>query len=125
MRFRNLSLGWKHYFRGSFNREGFYLNLYGTAGLGLLSGRIENSYNRQIDTALYTIPQRSIAGIEGFKRLTVDVGIGVETELAVGIYAYADIRTWLPASEFPSPYLYNNDIPQIGVFCLGLRVLFD
>ena len=122
LRYRTFSVGWKHYFTGTYNREGKGINVYGLAGLGLISGRVENSFTPAIDTALYQVPQKAVEGSGGFKRLSLDLGAGLETELFPGIYVYGDARTWIPASEFPSPYLYNNDLPKVLIIGLGLRI---
>lgn len=124
LRYRTLSIGWKHYFKGNFHREDPGLSIYSIAGLGLLSGLVENGYNPGIDTALYTVPQKSISGTEGFKRLTVDLGVGLETELFPSVYLYGELRTWVPITDYPSPYLFNNDVPKVATVGLGLRVLF-
>ena len=115
---------WISYFKGNFHREDPGLSIYSIAGLGLLSGLVENGYNPGIDTALYTVPQKSVSGTEGFKRLTVDLGVGLETELFPSVYLYGELRTWVPITDYPSPYLFNNDVPKVATAGLGLRVLF-
>ncbi len=124
LRLRHLSLGWKHYFKGSYNRETDW-NLYGTAGFGLLAGRADNTPNQTIDADLYTTPQVAIAGGDHFKRLTFDVSLGTEMVLGAGIYLYTDVRTWIPASGYPSPFLYNNNLPRTLMVNGGIRVLLD
>lgn len=124
LRFRQVSLGWKHYFLGSAMNEDF-LSIYGAAGFGLLASKIENTFNTSIDTALYDAPTKSIAGHADFIRLTFDLTAGGEFTLAPGIYLYAEVKTWLPASSNPSPYLYNNHAPQVIIVNGGLRILFD
>ena len=124
VRLRHISLGWQHYFVGAYNNEESW-NLYGTVGFGLLAGRAENRYDQTIDTALYNVPQKAIAGSEHFKRLTLDVSLGAEIMLGAGIYLYTDVRTWIPASDYPSPYLYNNNLPRTGMVNGGIRVLLE
>jgi hypothetical protein len=53
------------------------------------------------------------------------VGIGGEFPLGGGICLYTELRTWLPASDYPSPYLYNSDIPRVLLLTGGIRILFD
>jgi hypothetical protein len=122
VRYRQISIGWKHFFKGQYDNEDG-LNIYGFAGFGLLFGNVETSTNQQIDTTLYTA--QPIAGKGNFKRLTLDIGGGAETLLGSGIYLYAELRTWFPASSYPSPYLYNNDLPRVITFNTGLRILID
>ncbi|MGV3658064.1 MAG: hypothetical protein ACO1NX_08920, partial [Chitinophagaceae bacterium] len=109
---------------GSYNRETDW-NLYGTAGFGLLAGRADNTPNQTIDADLYTTPQVAIAGGDHFKRLTFDVSLGTEMVLGAGIYLYTDVRTWIPASGYPSPFLYNNNLPRTLMVNGGIRVLLD
>lgn len=125
LRYRQLSIGWKHYFRGSYNEE-MNWNLYGLAGFGLLLGNAENTYNTFIDTLQYDVPLKPYPGTGSFKRLTVDIGIGNEIPLGTSIYLYTELRSWLPASNYPSAYLVNNNkVPLSLMLCGGLRVLID
>jgi len=93
------------------------------AGFGLLFGRAENTFNKAIDTAKYRVQQ--LPGNGKFRRLTFDVGLGVEAPIGTGFYFYGELRTWLPASDYPSPYLNNNDGPRVLLLNGGLRLLFD
>ena len=124
VRYRNLSFGLKHYFKGSYSNDSTW-NLYGSAGFGLVFGEAENSHGRSIDTARYEIPPKAIAGTGEFKRLTLDLTLGVETQIGAGFYIYGEARTWLRASEFPSPYLFNKKAPNVGILSGGLRILID
>lgn len=124
VRMRHISLGWQHYFVGTYNNEESW-NLYGTAGFGLLAGRAENRYDKVIDTALYEVPQKALSGSAQFKRLTLDLSLGAEIMLGGGIYLYTDVRTWIPASDYPSPYLYNNNVPRTLMVNGGLRILLE
>ena len=124
VRLRHLSLGWQHYFVGAYNSE-LGWNLYGRAGFGLLAGRVENRHHHAVDTTLYHLPQQALAGSAHFKRLTFDVSLGTEIILGAGVYLYTDVRTWIPASHFPSSYLYNNNLPRTLMVNGGIRVLFD
>jgi hypothetical protein len=124
LRFRQVSLGFRHYFKGAYNSESTW-SLYGIAGFGLLLIKATNSYNTSVDTALYSVPQQALAGTKNIVRLTADVGLGVETLLGSAIYLYADVRTWIQASRFPSPYLYTNAVPRVAVLSGGVRILFD
>jgi hypothetical protein len=122
--YQQVSIGWKHFFVGGAESESAY-TIYGLAGFGLVAGKIENTWDKSIDSANYIFELRAIEGSARFKRLTLDVGIGSEARLATSIYLYADLRTWLPASNFPSPYLYNNSLPRVIIASTGLRILFN
>lgn len=124
LRFRQLSLGFKYYLKGAYNQEQSW-NLYGLGGFGLMFGSVENFYSQQIDTSRYHVPQQSLEGSADFKRLTFDLGLGAEALLGAAVYLYADLRTWIPASDFPSPYLYNNNMPRNLSVHGGIRVLFE
>lgn len=125
MRYRQISIGWKRYFIGSYNSENIW-NVYGYAGFGLLLGKASNSYSKIIDTARYTI-QSPAQGSAAFRRLTIDAGLGTEFPLGAAVFIYSEVRTWLPSSHYPSEYLYKNNyrIPSIVAFNLGLRVLIE
>ena len=125
LRYRQVSVGWKRYFIGSYNSENIW-NIYGYAGFGLLLGKASNSFNKIIDTALYSISQ-PVEGSAAFRRLTIDGGLGTEFPLGTAVFVYSEIRTWLPSSHYPSEYLYKNNyrIPSIVAFNLGLRVLIE
>ena len=125
MRFRQFSVGWKHYFFGSFDSENIW-NAYGYAGFGLLLGKADNRYSQSVDTSLYSM-ESPAAGTGVFKRLTFDLGLGVEAPLGTGVFMYTELRTWIPTTHYPSPYLYkNNDrFPAAGAVNLGLRVVIQ
>jgi hypothetical protein len=123
-RWRNneVSLGWKHYFRGSFDAENGW-SLYGTAGFGLMFTKVENSFDPAVDTALYNTPL--LPGSNQFYRLTLDLGLGVEFPVGGDFFLYSDIRTWIPSSGYPSPYLHNTkNVPLPAIVSGGLRILF-
>jgi hypothetical protein len=124
LRFRHISLGLRHYFKGASNSETGW-SLYGLGGFGLLLIKAGNSYNPSVDTARYIVPQQPLAGTKNVVRLTADVGLGVETVLGAGIYLYADARTWIQSTRYRSPYLYNQAVPRVVVLSAGLRVLFE
>lgn len=121
--YRGLSLGYKHFFRGSYDNEERW-NMYGTAGFGLLSASIENIFDRAIDSSLYRLPGVA-AGSGRFTRLTFDVALGAEKAMAAGFFLYGEVRTWLQASSYPSPYLHNNNLPKVLLLNGGVRILFD
>lgn len=123
LRFRQISLGIRHYFIGAYNNENTW-NLYSITGFGLLLAKATNTYSTNVDTAHYTVPQ-VLPGTKNIVRLTADLGLGFETVLGAGVYFYADARTWVQASSFASPYLYNNDVPRVVILSTGIRVLFD
>jgi hypothetical protein len=123
--FRHLSIGWKHYLVGAYNSD-VQWNLYFTAGFGLVGGRVANRYTITQDTANYNFPANPAEGSGKFKRLTFDVALGYEIPIGMEIYLYGEARAWIPASDYPSKYLFINDnAPFIGTANLGLRVLFD
>jgi hypothetical protein len=122
LRFKHVSLGWKHYLKGTPSSEKHY-NLYGYAGFGLMIGRIINTHSPVIDTAVYIVPVFS--GKANFKRLTFDLGLGVEVPVGGDIYLYFEGRALVPTTDYPSKYLFvNKDAPFTGVANLGLRILF-
>jgi hypothetical protein len=122
--FRQVSLGWKHFFKGSFNEEQ-YLNFYGAAGFGLLFSKVANETSPMPDTSIYQLAQTPVIGSDEFKRLTFDLAAGAEYPLASGIFLYGDIKTSLPASGYPSPFFHNREkVPFPLSFNAGLRILF-
>ena len=124
-RSRQVSVGWKHFFKGSFNDEEHW-HFYGLAGFGLYFPRAENVYNQATDTLLYDFSKFPRSGVGEFKRLTIDLGLGAEFPLSGNFFLYADTRVWLPASNYASPYLhYNKQVPLPVLINAGLRVLFD
>jgi hypothetical protein len=125
LRYRQISLGFKRYIKGNYNNAEDGFNVYTITGLGLLFGRAENAYSQPVDTARYTVPLKAIDGENAFKRLTLDLGFGAETMMGAGIYFYTDARTWIPASSFPTPYLFNNNAPRTFSINAGIRILFD
>jgi len=124
LRYRQVSLGFRHYFKGAYNNESTW-SLYGLGGFGLLLIRASNTYSTPVDTLQYHVPQQAVEGTQNIVRLTADVGLGVETLLGSGVYLYADARTWLQASSFVSPYLYNNEVPRVLIVSGGVRILFE
>ena len=122
MRFKHISIGWKKYLKGTFSAEEGW-NLYGYSGFGLLMGRVENTHSVILDTVLYYVPVRS--GKANFKRLTLDLGLGWETPLGGDVFFYAEGRAWVPATDYPSKYLFvNNNAPLVGMLNAGIRILF-
>lgn len=125
MKLRQLSLGVKRYFIGNYDKlEKF--NLYGAAGFGLLLGNATNNFLTVIDTSLYTVRNNIVNGSGDFKRLTFDLTGGVEFPLSYEIFLYSEIRTYIPASNYPSNYLLKtNNAPFPVSINLGIRVLFN
>jgi len=122
MRLKHFSVGWKKYLWGASDAEKGW-NFYFFAGLGLQLGRIENTHSVTIDTSLYDLPVWR--GKANFKRLTLDPGIGFEHYLGGDMSIYAEARTWIPTTDYPSKYiLKNKDAPWTAMISLGLRVLF-
>lgn len=122
MRTKHISVGWKKYLKGNYDEEKTW-NLYGYAGFGLLLGRITNTHSVDIDTTVYNVPVRS--GKANFKRLTFDLGLGFEYPIGGDFFVYSEGRIWVPATEYPSKYLFINDkAPFAGMMSLGLRLVF-
>lgn len=123
IRLQQISLGYHRYFLGSCNREKG-ANVYGFGGLGIILGRVTNTPLVPIDTSLYTVPV--LPGSSGFKRLTVDFGLGTEVNIGSQIYLYGEFKCWLPASSYSNPYMFVNEkAPVTGFFSGGLRVYFE
>lgn len=122
-RYNQFSLGWKRYFIGTYEEERG-VNIYGYGGFGILFGRIQNNYSRSIDTSVYSATA-PLAGTGKFTRLTLDAGIGAEKAIAPFFFIYTELRTWLPASDYPSDYLRSNDnVPSVLALNIGARILF-
>ena len=122
MRFKQISIGWRKYLKGTFNAEEGW-NIYGYAGFGLILGRIENTHSVSIDTVVYNVPVR--IGKANFKRLTLDLGFGWEAPLGADVFIYAEGRAWIPTTDYPSKYIFVNDnAPLVGMFNAGIRILF-
>ena len=122
MRLKQISVGWRRYLKGTPDAESGW-NLYGNAGLGLLLGGVLNTHSVSIDTAFYTVPV--LNGHANFKRLTLDLGMGLETPLGGDFYLYADGRVWIPITDYPSRYIFvNNNAPLVGMLGVGIRILF-
>jgi hypothetical protein len=123
MRFKHVSVGWKRYLKGTFDSEKKW-NLYGYAGFGLMIGRIFNTHSAGIDTSVYTVPV--LSGKANFKRLTFDLGLGLEFPVGGEIYLYIEGRALVPTTDYPSNYLFiNRNAPFTGAANAGLRILFD
>ena len=123
MRFKQFSMGWKHYFRGGCDIEEGW-SLYGYSGFGLLLCRIENTHSATVDTSRYADPV--LTGKANFKRLTLDLGLGWEVPLGGAIYFYNEVRLWIPTTHYASRYLFvNRDAPLVAMLNFGLRVFFD
>jgi len=121
MRFKHFSLGWKKYLKGGFQAE-LGWNLYGYAGFGILIGTVTNYHSVGIDTTLYAVPVRS--GKANFKRLTADLGLGWEIPIGADVFFYTEGRVWIPASDYPSKYIFiNNNVPLVAMLNAGIRVL--
>lgn len=122
MRFKQVSIGWKKYLKGTFDLEEGW-NLYGYAGFGLILGRVENTHSVTIDTSDYQVPVRS--GKANFKRLTLDLGLGWEAPLGSEVFFYAEGKVWIPTTDYPSKFIFINDnAPLVGMISAGIRILF-
>jgi hypothetical protein len=128
MSIKQLSIGWKHYFKGGCNADTdpktIGWNFYGSGGFGVMGGKVNNNFSAAIDTALYAVPL--LNGESRFKRLTVDLAAGCEYPLNSIVSIYSELKAWIPASDYPSKYLLVNDnAPLILSFTFGLRIYFD
>jgi hypothetical protein len=122
LRFKHISLGWKHYFIGAFDANRW--NLYGSMGFGLMLGRVINTQSIIIDTAYYYTPLQN--GKAHFRRLTFDLVLGNEFPIGSSIFFYCEGRVLVPTTDYPSPYLLTNEhAPFTATICAGLRILFD
>ena len=120
--FKHISLGWKRYLKGTFDAEKNW-NLYGYAGFGLMLGTVSNAQSASIDTSLYTVPV--LGGKADFKRLTLDLGLGLEFPLGADFYLYLEGRALVPTTDYPSQYLFiNKHAPFTAAANAGLRILF-
>jgi hypothetical protein len=123
MSLKEFSIGWKHYFKGDCGITKPW-SLYGVAGLGIIGGKIKNTFQTSIDTSLYNTP--ILNGDSRFKRLTADLGIGWEAPITGDIILYNELKVWIPASDYPNKYLLNNSyVPLIASFHFGIRVYFE
>ena len=122
MGFKHFSLGWKKYLINQYDIESGW-NLYVYGGFGVLFGKVINELSATIDTAVYNMPV--LGGEAAFKRLTVDLGLGSEFPIGADFFIFTEGRLWVPASDYPSKYVFvNNNAPLVGMFNLGVRVLF-
>lgn len=117
-----VSIGWKHFFKGSFDALTGY-NIYSIAGFGLMFTNVQNTFTPSIDTSLYNTPMNY--GNSKFYRLTLDLGAGLEFPLGANFFLYGDARTWIPTTNYPSPFLQNNkNVPLPFMISGGMRILF-
>jgi len=122
---REFSVGWKHYFRGGADMERGNSGIYGIAGFGLMFTGLKNTYFTEVDTALYSNGGAPLAGSSNFRRLILDLGLGYEVSLGADFYVYADARTMVRASSYPSPYFHRTkDVPLPLIASLGVRIRF-
>lgn len=121
LRYRQLSLGLKHYFKGAYDARG--VSFYGLAGFGFLFAKATNTVSVAVDTTAYYSPV--ISGQGGIKRLTFDAGLGAEVHAGSFLYLVGSVRTWLPSSNRDSPLLHNsNRVPLSVMASAGVRLLF-
>ena len=123
MRFKHLSVGWKHYFKGTSDDDNTW-NLYGYAGFGLMFGFVQNSFSVPVDTASYIVP--ILNGSANFRRLTFDLGLGYEIPFGPYVFFYNEVKVLIPTTDYPSPYiLLNYNAPLMASLNFGFRFLFD
>lgn len=119
--FKQISVGWRHYLKGNYANEEW--NLYGIVGFGLVLGSAKSTPSMAIDTSLYDVPV--MPGKGNFKRLTYDLGLGVEQPIGGDIFIYSEVKAFIPATDYPNKHLYVNDkAPLTGYLNLGFRILF-
>ncbi len=122
MRFKQFSVGFKKYLKGRFDTE-LGWNLYALGGFGLVFGRVINTHSPSVDTADYDVPVRP--GKANFKRLTLDLGGGVEFPVGGDVFLYTEGKVWIPTTDYPSRYIFVNDnAPFAGMLNVGIRILF-
>lgn len=122
MRLRQFSVGWRRYLKGIPDAENGW-NLYCNAGLGLMPGSVDNIHSVNLDTAVYAVPVRS--GKAGFKRLTLDLGLGWEVPLGGEVYLYTEGKVWVPTTNYPSKYIFvNSNAPLVAMLNGGIRIIF-
>ena len=122
MRFKLISLGWKQYVRGRYNVSDNW-NLYGSAGFGLMLGRVTNEQDPAVDTSLYEVPV--YRGMAHFKRLTFDLALGWEVPIGGEVYFYTEGRLFVPTTDYPSRHLLvNENAPLAAAAVAGIRILF-
>ena len=123
MNFKQVSFGWRHYITGAYDLERS-VSLYGITGLGLMLGRVENSHSVAIDTADYNVPV--LSGKANFKRLTLDLGLGLEIPVGADIFFYTEAKTYIPVTYYPSTYIFASKYaPLTASIGLGFRILFN
>lgn len=125
MRLRQISVGLRRYFLGNFKREE-KVNLYGSAGFGLILGKAFNTFSVSVDTSLYAVENNITNGSGRFRRLSFDLSAGFEFNVAYEIFFFSEARMYVPASDYPSNFLVkSNDAPLLGSINLGIRILFN
>ncbi len=123
MRFKHVSVGWKHYWKGTYNLDESW-GLYGYAGFGLMLGRVINTHSVAIDSSIYAVSV--LSGKANFKRLTFDLGLGWEIPIGSTLYFYTEGRVWVPTTDYPSDHIFvNNNAPFVASLNFGFRILFD
>jgi hypothetical protein len=122
MRLKEFSVGFKKYLLGTCDAEKG-IGIYGYGGFGLVLGRIENTHSISIDTASYDLPV--LSGKANFKRLSIDLGAGLEQNIGGEIYLYGEGRVWIPTTDYPSKFIFvNRNAPWTVMLNIGLRILF-
>ena len=123
MRFKHVSLGWKHYLLGDAMTER-RPGAYTLAGLGILLGLVQNDHAEAIDTNSYYLPV--LPGRQNFKRMTLDLGIGGEYYLGADLYIFGEAKAIIPMTDAPNRYLLDNKYtPYTGSLSVGFRILFN
>lgn len=122
MKLKHISIGWRHYLLGRSDVErGF--NVYHYIGFGLMFGRVTNQHSVSIDTSDYILPVAR--GTARFKRLTLDLGLGLEKQVGGDVYLYLEGRALLPTTDYPSRHMLRNEkAPFTGAVNTGIRILF-
>jgi len=122
MNFRELSFGWRHYLKGADDVEKGW-GAYSLAGLGIMFGKITNVHSVIVDTATYNLPV--LSGTASFRRITLDLGLGIERPLGGDIFLYSEAKIFVPISSYPTQYLrISNYAPLTATLNVGVRILF-
>jgi hypothetical protein len=121
-RTRQFATGIKYYFKGSYdNEEG--LNVYGMAGIGVMSIKLTTDYTAGIDTSNYqSFPPYPGEGT--VNKLSFDSGLGIEGPLGGNFFWYTEAKAWIPTDKVTSPYLLGSNKVMPIMVGAGLRVLF-
>ena len=88
--------------------------------------KAENHFRQFVDTTVYNRPATPEEGSDVFKRLTLDLGLGVDIPIGADLFVFVDTKTFVPTTHYPSPLLHQNkNVPLLFMLNVGFRILFD